>query len=140
MAIQWTDSLSVGVTEIDNQHKELFRQINVLIDACHKGKGAEAVGETLVFLDRYARMHFSTEEGYMERYQYPGLDVHRRQHQEFMDNLAEIRKRFEAEGPGVHIVVITNRILAGWLNTHIRRSDKALGDYIRGLGQAEQRG
>jgi len=137
MAIEWNDSLAVGIEEIDNQHKELFRRINDLIEACHQGRGAEAVGEVLAFLDSYARLHFSTEEGYMRKYNFPGLDGHHQQHQEFMANLAEVRNRFAKEGPGVHIVVITNRILAGWLNTHIRRSDKVLGAHIKAYKQAQ---
>lgn len=137
MAIEWNTSLSVGVEELDNQHKELFRRINELIAACHKGEGPEVVGEVLKFLDSYVRLHFGTEEDYMRKYDFPGMGEHCRQHQEFMDNLTEVRRRFSQEGPGVHIVVITNRILAGWLNTHIRRSDKVLGAHIKAYREAQ---
>jgi hypothetical protein len=37
----------------------------------------------------------------------------------------------------VHIVVITNRILAGWLNTHIRRSDKVFGAHMESMKKAQ---
>lgn len=131
MAIEWDVSLSVGIEELDNQHKELIGRINELIDACHQGKGHKTVGAVLTFLDEYTRLHFNTEEGYMRKYDFPGFEEHRLQHQQFIANLAEVRNRFDQEGPGVHIVVITNRILAGWLNTHIRRSDKVLGAHIR---------
>lgn len=137
MAIEWNASLSVGIEEIDNQHKELFRQINELIHACHQGRGGEAVGEVLSFLDSYIRLHFRTEENLMLKYEFPEFQAHRLQHQEFMANLAEVRRRFSEEGPGVHIVVITNRILAGWLNTHIRRSDKIFGAHVKSLKKAQ---
>jgi hemerythrin len=45
MAIEWTDDLAVGIVEIDNQHKELFHQINQLLEACNQGKGKETVGK-----------------------------------------------------------------------------------------------
>lgn len=138
MAIAWTEDLAVGIPDIDKQHKELFRQINSLIEACRLGQGAEAVGQVLSFLENYARLHFSTEENYMRKYQFPGIEDHLRQHQEFVANLTEVKARFDQEGPGVHIIVITNRILAGWLNTHIRRSDKVLGNHIRAMMQAAQ--
>ncbi|MDD4658768.1 MAG: bacteriohemerythrin [Eubacteriales bacterium] len=137
MAIEWNASLSVGIEEIDKQHKELFRQINELIHACHQGRGVEAVGEVLSFLDSYVRLHFRTEESLMLKYGFPEFQAHRLQHQEFMANLAEVRRRFTEEGPGVHIVVITNRILAGWLNTHIRRSDKIFGVHVESLKKAQ---
>jgi hemerythrin len=136
MTIEWTAALATGVVEIDKQHQELFRRINELLDACHKGKGPEAVGEVLAYLDNYARLHFATEENYMVKYGFADYQTHREQHREFMTNVAEVRRRFTEEGPGVHIVVITNRVIAGWLNTHIRRSDKALGAYIKAYQEA----
>lgn len=137
MTIAWTEDLAVGIPDIDNQHKELFRQINLLIDACRLGQGAEAVGQVLAFLENYTRLHFSTEENYMRKYQFPGAEGHIRQHQEFVANMTKVKERFDQEGPGVHIIVITNRILAGWLNTHIRRSDKVLGAHIKAMMQAQ---
>lgn len=131
MAILWTEELATGVREIDEQHKEMFRQINRLLDACHQGRGHEAVGTVLNFLDSYSRKHFQLEEQYMLDYHYPDYKQHKAQHQEFIGNVAEVKRRFLAEGPGVHIVVITNRVLAGWLNSHIRKVDKVLGKYLR---------
>lgn len=43
MAIEWTDELATGVNKIDNQHKELFKRINNLLDACNQGKGKDEV-------------------------------------------------------------------------------------------------
>jgi hemerythrin len=42
--IQWNDSLSVNVVEIDKQHQKLVRMINELNDAMRQGKGKEALG------------------------------------------------------------------------------------------------
>jgi len=137
LGIEWNASLSIGIEEIDNQHKELFRQINHLIHACHQGRGVETVGEVLSFLDSYVRLHFRTEENLMRQYGFPEFQAHCLQHQEFMANLAEVHRRFSEDGPGVHIVVITNRILAGWLNTHIRRSDKVFGAHMESMKKAQ---
>lgn len=65
MAIEWTQDLSTGSDEIDNQHKELFRRINSLLDACNQGKGREEIGKTVQFLEDYVITHFSAEEEYM---------------------------------------------------------------------------
>ena len=35
--IEWSDALSVGVTEIDDQHKELIKMLNKLNTAIHGG-------------------------------------------------------------------------------------------------------
>ena len=38
MSIQWRKSYEIGVEEIDSQHKELFKRIRDLLDACSKTK------------------------------------------------------------------------------------------------------
>lgn len=125
--IDWTDDLSVGVAQIDAQHKELFAQINRLFEACHQAKGKEAVGEIIAFLGNYVVEHFAMEERYMLALGYAGYEEHRAAHEEFIQRFSALRERFEKEGPGVHIVVMTNQVVVNWLNTHIRNMDKKLG-------------
>ena len=45
--ITWSSMFSVGVAEIDNQHKKLVELINQLNDAMHAGKGADVMGKVL---------------------------------------------------------------------------------------------
>jgi len=131
MAIEWTDDLATGVNEIDNQHRELFQRINNLLDACNHGKGKEEVKKVISFLEDYVITHFSEEEKYMGKYDYPDYMVHKRQHLEFMENFFRIKTQFEAEGPGIHIVVITNNLVVDWLRNHIRKIDRALGSFLK---------
>lgn len=131
MAIVWTHDLATQVEEIDNQHKELFRRISALLDGCREGRGKEEVRNVIGFLEEYVVAHFGEEEQYMERYQYPERQDHKARHREFIENFAELKKQFDAEGPGVHIVISTNQIVVEWLRTHIRRVDKALGTFLQ---------
>ena len=39
MSIHWTPELSVGVEEIDNQHKELYRNVDLFFEQIRKGNG-----------------------------------------------------------------------------------------------------
>ena len=87
MAILWKENLSVGVNEIDNQHKELFNRINNLLDACTRGKGSEEIKRTLNFLSDYVISHFGTEENLMVRYNYPDYTSHKEKHEKFKKNL-----------------------------------------------------
>ncbi|MGE5583903.1 MAG: bacteriohemerythrin [Bacillota bacterium] len=131
MAIEWTEDLAVGITEIDNQHHELFRRIDQLLNACNQGKGREMVGEIIEFLGEYVIEHFGTEESYMDRYNYPGSASHKEQHRQFINGFRELKQRFETDGPGTHIVIITNRVVVDWLNRHIRNVDKLLGSFLK---------
>lgn len=131
MAIQWDQSLSVGIDEIDNQHKELFNRVNALLDACNQGKGKQVVGEIIDFLGDYVVTHFGAEERYMQQYNYPDYDAHKAMHDSFIDSFGQLKKKFESEGPGIQLVLQTNRTVVDWLIKHIGNTDKALGAFLK---------
>ena len=132
MAITWTEDLAVNIPEIDDQHKELFDRINLLFEACNKGEGRTEIGRTILFLEDYVKTHFSEEEKNMVSSQYPGYGAHKAQHAQFTDNLNSIKRQLNEEGPGVHIIIQTNRLVIDWLKDHIRTVDKAFGAYLQG--------
>ncbi|TCL59241.1 hemerythrin [Hydrogenispora ethanolica] len=133
MAIQWTPNLAVGVTQIDDQHKELYRRIDQLLEACNQGKGRQVIGEALAFLEEYVITHFRDEEALMQRYTYPApkYNEQKTQHTFFIKKIAELKATFEKEGPGLNIIILTNRTVVEWLNGHIRNVDTQLGTFLK---------
>ena len=131
MAIQWTEDLSTDVPEIDAQHKELFSRINRLLEACNQGKGRTEVGKTLSFLEDYVLIHFSTEEKIMAERLYPEYAGHKAQHVQFISNLGSLKHQFAAEGPSVHVILLTNHTVVDWLRRHIRKLDRDLGAFLK---------
>lgn len=131
MPIEWTEDLATGVSQIDDQHKELFRRINGLLDACNHGKGKNEVDRVIKFLDDYVVTHFGKEEQYMIDKSFPDYPVHKEQHSQFIKNFSDLKKKLEDEGPGVHIVLMTNRIVIDWFLTHIRKIDTKLGAFLK---------
>jgi len=83
MKLQWTPDFSVGVEEIDSQHKELFERINDLDSAMKQGRAKEEVVRLVEFLNKYAIVHFGAEEKYMTDYDYPGYALHKTKHDWF---------------------------------------------------------
>lgn len=71
--IQWDDSFSVKVAEIDQQHKRLIVMINELHDAMKQGKGKDALGKIINGLISYTATHFDTEERYFDQFEYPAM-------------------------------------------------------------------
>ncbi|HBE81003.1 MAG TPA: hemerythrin [Firmicutes bacterium] len=131
MAIEWTEDLTVGVSKIDDQHKELYRRINQLLEACSQSKGREVIGETINFLGEYVVDHFGQEEAYMQKYNYPEYPKHKGYHTEFIKSFQDLKARFETDGPGTHIIIMTNRVVVNWLNNHIRNVDNLLGVFLK---------
>jgi hemerythrin len=131
MAIEWSEDLATGVNEIDNQHKELFKRINNMLEACNQGKGKEEVDKVIKFLEDYVVTHFTAEEKYMTTFDYPEYSAHKSQHLWFIENFSGLKRKIETEGVGVHIVILTNNLVVDWLINHIRKLDKALGGFLK---------
>ena len=136
MAIQWTDELATGVSIIDEQHRELFRRINSLLDACSCGRGKSELSTVISFLEEYVATHFAEEEARMRQYNYPDYPAHKALHEEFNRNFSHLREMFMADGPAVHVVIKTNQVVVEWLTAHIKRVDKALGAFLKSRPQA----
>lgn len=130
MPLEWSEDLSVGVKEIDNQHKELFNRINDLHAAMNQGRGREVITELIKFLEEYVVIHFGTEEKYMTRYAYPEYPSHKKQHEWFTKELSDTKNKLKEKGPAVHIVVHSNYLLYDWWVNHIKKIDKALGIFL----------
>lgn len=130
MGIEWRQSLSTGIEEIDNQHKELFDRVNKLFDSCNQHKGKEEVGEIVKFLEDYVVTHFRDEEKIMEKYSYPEIKPHKELHQQFIKDFLTLKDCFQKEGPTTHFVITMNRTVVDWLIKHVGNIDKSLGKYI----------
>jgi len=120
--IRWTDSLSVQVAQLDQQHQILINLINELNDAMRQGKGQQVMDPILDRLVAYAGSHFATEERYFIQYAYPAAGEHRRAHAEFADRVADFKERLMQTRIGLSIEVMN--FLSDWLQHHIQGEDK----------------
>lgn len=132
MAIIWKEDLSIGVAEVDNQHKELIDRINGLFDACNNGKGKEEIVKVTGYLGEYVTVHFSAEEGLQKKYGYPEYEAHRKLHAQFIEDFKELKGKLDKEGVTPALIIQMNRLLIDWLLQHIKKTDKELGRYIKG--------
>lgn len=135
MGIEWHESLSIGITEIDNQHKELISRFDQLLKACEANKGSTELKRVLDFLDEYGVRHFNDEEALQRKINYPGYDTHRKEHESFVVNLRKLRGKIEREGAGVYQIVEANNMLIKWLINHISSSDVAIGTHMKARGK-----
>ncbi|MDH4161128.1 MAG: bacteriohemerythrin [Nitrospirota bacterium] len=132
MAFEWTTDLATGNSDIDRQHQEMFKRINNLLDACTQQKGKEEIGKFLGFLEDYVVEHFNAEEKVMTERHYPGLAAHKQEHEHFKQRIATIKKEFVEFGATIHVVLLAIRTAGDWLISHIRKTDKAMGAFLKG--------
>jgi hemerythrin len=132
--LQWTESLRVGVADVDAQHRTLVELVIELHTAMLEGRGKDLLGSTIDALIDYTVKHFSTEEAYFDAYQYPSATAHRLQHQDFVAKVEDFRKGFEQDRLMLSLEIMD--FLSDWLVKHISRSDKAFGPFLKEHGVA----
>ncbi|MEW5849372.1 MAG: hemerythrin family protein [Myxococcota bacterium] len=131
MGASWTEDLAVGVPEIDDQHRELFRLVDMLLAACLAGNGKTEAERVMGFLECYVVDHFSAEEALMHRVGYPQVETHHLQHRQMVQRLAELKVALARDGVTSLLVTQLNRSVVDWLLNHVGRSDRALADFLR---------
>lgn len=130
--IEWSNALSVGVTEIDDQHKELIKMLNKLNTAIHGGWGKETRKEVIDKLVEYTRVHFTTEESVMSIAGYPDVEAHKKKHQDLLLKVKDYVNKYEKNPNASSYDLLF--FLKQWLTEHIIKSDKALGNFLLANG------
>ncbi len=131
MPIVWNDNLASGSTEIDTQHKELFKRIDSLLTALEKGSGREEMAKIIQYLSDYVVFHFGNEEGYMAKFSYSSASAHKAQHEQFVKNFMKLKERLMLEGINEQLTDDTRQLVVDWLINHIKYSDRALGLFLK---------
>jgi len=128
--MEWSDKLSVGVAQIDNEHKRLLALLNELNRALESGTGLGALSGVLDGLVHYAAYHFTHEEDQFLRSGYPAYDAHRLQHQALTARVKEIYGEFQSGGEEAELPGEVLEFLKNWLYHHIMESDRDFGAYL----------
>lgn len=126
--VNWQDSYSVGMAEIDEQHRALFDTVNRLWAAII-GKGEPAVVLALLDeLEGYTVQHFSAEEIFMRQNGFPDFERHKKLHAVFVQRMAQER-RAAAAGKSLSLDLL--HFLKDWLIEHIQVEDQRYAAFCR---------
>jgi hemerythrin len=128
MTVVWDNSLATGSHSVDNQHKELFRQVAAFEDAMKQGKGRDELRKILDFLAKYVVRHFADEEKLMAKVNCPAAAVNKQAHTQFLTTYSNLRKQFDGAGAGPALVLDMYNLLSKWLVQHIKGIDVQLRD------------
>jgi len=129
-SLKWNSSHAVFVTEIDDDHKEIFEAVAQFQAALSEkpipiGKVNDLTGHLAVRIED----HFAHEERLMRAARYGLLSWHKRCHDAARKRVARLIQRIgrgDAEaGPALV------KYLSEWLPNHTRLPDKMLGAFLR---------
>ncbi|MCH4888294.1 bacteriohemerythrin [Acidaminobacter sp. JC074] len=121
----WKEDYSVGVKEIDAQHKRLFEMGQAMSDLVSNHGDEDIYDELTAMFNElidYTRYHFNDEEKLMEKVNYKDLEDHKVQHQLFVEKLEAYDLETIDEDQGAFALKLLKTV-ATWIFKHITGDD-----------------
>ncbi len=132
--IQWDESFSVGVVQMDRQHKRIIDMINQLLRDPAANVSSETVSEILTKITKYSQEHFATEEEILEQHGYPELSSHKKAHRAFRKKAVAFCLDTMDRQTSVPADVL--HYLKEWWTQHILTVDMRLSSFYKEKGVA----
>jgi hemerythrin-like metal-binding protein len=124
--MQWKTEYSIGIEEIDEQHKELINLFSSVADAVSAEMKWSEIHFRIVTLRNFATFHFEFEEALMRLFGYAENQAHAEFHRGFFAKLSAFESHSIHEGVKGEVV----KLLCDWLFGHILTSDKDYAKHI----------
>ncbi len=130
--VEWSDELSVGIEEIDAQHKVLVDLVNEMHEAIAQRHGSDVVKDILDKLVDYTRTHFVVEESLMRILNYPDYEPHKEQHEELMQHVHDLQDKVASGKTAIGFELL--HFLKVWLTKHIMETDRQYSAFFLAAG------
>ncbi|MCS7100254.1 MAG: hemerythrin family protein [Burkholderiaceae bacterium] len=119
------DAIFVGFKPIDDLHREFQDIVDALSDPAEADTGAH-----LLALHEHLLRHCALEEQYMRDEGYPHYARHRRAHEQLLEAVAEMRRRYDAND--LDAVRRFGPQLLQWFAAHAAQEDAPLAAFLKG--------
>ena len=129
--VLWSNSYSIGIKLIDDQHKGLLDFVNDLLNHSSGREDEERAyfKDVIQVVVSYVKTHFATEEKYMLATKFPGYTVHKKVHDEFIFTVIQSVKDFET---GKRLVLEKFAyFLKDWVLSHVAGQDVLYAQYFK---------
>ncbi len=130
--LSWSDSYSVKVPSIDNQHKKWIDYMNELHMAMSEGHGKEILSDIFKKFIKYGNEHLDYEERLLDENDYPELHQHRKEHDYFRKKLSEFDEKQKLDQAFLSIQVMD--FMKDWLLNHIKGTDMKYSNFLTAKG------
>jgi len=129
--LKWSNTLSLDIDEIDQQHMKFLDIVNDLLAAMKEKKSHKIQSEIIDKLISYAFYHFSKEERYLSKSNYPGTEQHKLEHEAFVDKIIKFKNDYDNKKITLSIEMI--QFMNNWWINHIKVSDKKYLPYVKNI-------
>ncbi|WP_324823959.1 hemerythrin family protein [Sinanaerobacter sp. ZZT-01] len=129
----WKDKYELGVSLVDEQHKELFQRVENFVTTLRSSASWEEkvqrVNETLEFMNGYVVEHFRDEEAYQKHIGYPGYEAHKKIHADMVNYVMKVTSEYENSGFNEQLMQQFAGKLLAWLINHVAAEDQRIAAY-----------
>lgn len=118
----------IGIEEIDDQHKELFRIANDAYEILRDNFIIDKFDHIVTIIHElrdYAKQHFADEEAYMEKIQYKRILSQKVEHAEFIEKIESLDFE-QMDKKQTETLLEILEFLNDWLVHHILEKDKLI--------------
>ena len=127
-SLTWSSSHAVFVTEIDDEHKEIFAALSEVQTEVTGGGGLAASKATERLINCVAE-HFAHEERLMRAARYGSMRWHKTSHDHARRRLRQFAERMDQGDSKAGLELVD--YLTSWLHDHTRLADRMLGAFLR---------
>jgi hemerythrin len=124
---EWREEWSVGVAELDVQHRHLIELVGELVRCTYSGEGGAFAPTALKEVNRYAEWHLQREELVLRVRGYPGYAEHKAEHDVYRKKAAALQAHSGRRDLGIRIANFLNE----WWRFHIVVSDQRYARFFR---------
>jgi hemerythrin len=128
-SLQWSPSDAVWVTEIDDEHKEIFEMVARLQKSLSSAGPPAERRKLLEDLVTSVADHFAHEERLMRAARYGSLRWHKQQHDAARKKVQQFALRIKRHDSTAGTALV--EYLQSWLHNHTRVADRMLGSFLR---------
>lgn len=126
--IAWRDEYSVGLPDVDHEHRMLISMINEVAAALGPGSPRARITAALGEICARIAAHFALEEREMRALGYAGLGDHKREHERLLEDILDIMA--DVESPRGYDPALLERRLDSWFTEHFRTQDARLHHWL----------
>jgi len=128
-SLKWSTSHAVFVTEIDDEHKEIFRAVADLQEALSGTDAPHDMHQLTQRLCESIEGHFAHEERLMRAARYGSVRWHKQQHDNARIRVGKFVARIRQGDAAAGIELVEH--LTSWLRDHTRLADRMMGAFLR---------
>ena len=128
--IRWSEFLSVGVHEMDEEHRQFIARVNELNKAIIESEDKATVERMMDLMLMEAAHHFWHEEKLLANWNYPETDAHIAAHAELKAQFERVMKQF-AESDISFVWALKGLQVKQLLVEHLLKEDMKYRDFLR---------